>query len=98
MVVTRSRPKSVLPLHGANSVAAQWADNPNDPFPWSERLDDDNRTVFGNASFRPHQREAINASLSGKDTFVLMPTGAGKASERKGCGWNAMTCWSAAAS
>ncbi|KAI3990902.1 hypothetical protein MKX01_026086 [Papaver californicum] len=47
-------------------------------FPWSKELEADNRRVFGNRSFRPNQREIINATMSGCDVFVLMPTGGGK--------------------
>ncbi len=33
---------------------------------------------FGHASFRPGQREAVEAALGGRDTLVIMPTGGGK--------------------
>ncbi|MFY7950244.1 MAG: DEAD/DEAH box helicase, partial [Gemmatimonas sp.] len=34
--------------------------------------------VFGYSSFRPGQREVIDAVLAGRDCIALMPTGAGK--------------------
>lgn len=36
------------------------------------------KSVFGYDRFRGEQEEIINNVLSGKDTFVIMPTGAGK--------------------
>ncbi len=36
------------------------------------------KRVFGYDEFRPHQEEAIRAALDGRDTLVVMPTGAGK--------------------
>lgn len=50
----------------------------NRDFPWTKKLEVNNKKVFGNHSFRPNQREVINATLSGHDVFVLMPTGGGK--------------------
>ncbi|CAF2040306.1 unnamed protein product [Brassica napus] len=47
-------------------------------FPWTKNLEVNNKRVFGNHSFRPNQREIINATMSGCDVFVLMPTGGGK--------------------
>jgi len=36
------------------------------------------REVFGYANFRKQQESIVNSIVSGKDTLVLMPTGAGK--------------------
>ncbi|XP_068662077.1 ATP-dependent DNA helicase Q-like 4A isoform X2 [Aristolochia californica] len=47
-------------------------------FPWTRELEANNKKIFGNHSFRPNQREIINATMSGNDVFVLMPTGGGK--------------------
>ncbi|XP_027338810.1 ATP-dependent DNA helicase Q-like 4A [Abrus precatorius] len=47
-------------------------------FAWTKKLEVNNKKVFGNHSFRPNQREVINATMSGCDVFVLMPTGGGK--------------------
>lgn len=48
-------------------------------FPWSLHLAQANQDYFENSTFRPHQRQAINATMSGQDCFVLMPTGGGAA-------------------
>jgi ATP-dependent DNA helicase RecQ len=36
------------------------------------------REVFGHAAFRPGQREAVAASLAGRDAVVVLPTSGGK--------------------
>jgi bloom syndrome protein len=46
--------------------------------PWSKEVHQKLEHVFGLPGFRHNQREAIDATMSGQDVFVLMPTGGGK--------------------
>ena len=58
-----------------NDPSSEWKST---VFPWTGLLYEQNKSTFGNHSFRPLQREIMNATLSGRDVFVLMPTGGGK--------------------
>lgn len=45
-------------------------------FEWRQQLRQVSMSMFGINTFRGSQEAIINASLSGEDVFVLMPTGA----------------------
>ncbi|KAJ5367820.1 hypothetical protein N7541_001761 [Penicillium brevicompactum] len=45
---------------------------------WSQEVRKVLKDRFHLRGFRPNQLEAIDATLAGKDTFILMPTGGGK--------------------
>jgi RecQ family ATP-dependent DNA helicase len=50
----------------------------SESFTWTEKVDQLLRNTFRINGFRDHQKEIINATLSGEDVFVIMRTGGGK--------------------
>ena len=54
-------------------------------FEWDAAVRDMLKSRFGHDSFRPLQREVINATLSRRDTFAILPTGSGKSVNSNSC-------------
>ncbi|XP_050312209.1 ATP-dependent DNA helicase Q1-like isoform X2 [Anthonomus grandis grandis] len=61
-------------LKNKRSKASEWTQD----YSWSESLKQLLREKFQFGDFRPQQLAAINATLSGKDVLVIMPTAGGK--------------------
>ncbi|KAG1678127.1 ATP-dependent DNA helicase Q1 [Nymphon striatum] len=47
-------------------------------FPWSDNMIEKMKTTFKISLYRPYQLEAMNATMSGNDCILIMPTGGGK--------------------
>lgn len=65
----------VTELRRATDAAFDWNGN---KFPWDSVLAKELKEVFHIQSFRPLQREALNATLLRRDVYAILPTGAGK--------------------
>ena len=58
----------------AADAGADWSGS----FEWDAAVMCSLERDFGHATFRPLQRQVINACLSNRDCFAVLPTGAGK--------------------
>ncbi|GBE60656.1 ATP-dependent DNA family protein [Babesia ovata] len=73
-ILPRSEESLSMPVAVSGDQCGTWSGR----FEWTDVVHRINKEVFGNASFRPKQLEVINCILSGRDTFVVIPTGGGK--------------------
>ncbi|EXA30016.1 bloom syndrome protein [Fusarium oxysporum f. sp. pisi HDV247] len=69
----RASSKELLPSVAPESIPTELMKHP-----WSSEVQRMLKDRFRMKGFRHNQLEAINATLGGKDAFVLMPTGGGK--------------------
>ena len=76
----RDEVKCSLPVNSKliSQSEAQFTDWEKGDFPWNSSVIKTLKSTFNIDQFRPLQSSCINATLSGKDTFLIMPTGAGK--------------------
>lgn len=77
-VVEVPPPSRPSPRPAPEAASQSSSRSPRAPHAWDAQVEHALRRIFHMASFRPDQREAIDATLSGRDVFCLMPTGGGK--------------------
>uniref|UniRef100_A0A0E0DEF4 DNA 3'-5' helicase n=1 Tax=Oryza meridionalis TaxID=40149 RepID=A0A0E0DEF4_9ORYZ len=65
-------PQELSIIYTEGSGDKQWSST---HFAWTKELEANNKRVFGNRSFRPNQREIINATMSGNDLPALICNG-----------------------
>ena len=73
--LARTQPGQLGQQQALTETSRAW-DRPG--FPWDAVVDRLNLEVFGNRTFRPGQRGAVNCAIAGHDALVLLPTGGGK--------------------
>ncbi|KAI0409669.1 hypothetical protein F4802DRAFT_614319 [Xylaria palmicola] len=66
------------PSKTTRTVLSETSGNSGKKFPWYKDVKRALKDRFRMSGFRHNQLEAINATLAGKDAFILMPTGGGK--------------------
>ena len=66
---------SFTPSHSSTLQPKQLQNYSQSSYPWTKEIYHHLSTLFRLSQFRQNQESAINAALSGKDVFVLMPTG-----------------------
>ncbi|KAM3422221.1 hypothetical protein BST61_g2586 [Cercospora zeina] len=74
----QAQPKAKRTKATKSAAEVDAIDRANMGFPWSDEVCEVLKSRFKMKGFRENQFQAINATLSGKDCFVLMPTGGGK--------------------
>lgn len=72
----RERLKQQLQLKASEQLSK--VDWEHRDFPWSDKLFELLKNVFKINSLRPYQLSTMNATLSGQDCILIMPTGGGK--------------------
>ncbi|XP_005998921.1 ATP-dependent DNA helicase Q1 [Latimeria chalumnae] len=85
LIDKKTKLKKKIERHSQDSEEGSSAELDSSPkiwdkqdFPWSQKVKDVLYSVFKMKKFRLLQLSAINATMSGKDTFLVMPTGGGK--------------------
>ncbi|KAL3785909.1 hypothetical protein HJC23_008104 [Cyclotella cryptica] len=75
----QQRTNETLPTGDSHPFRSSGRSTSNDTqFPWTQRLHHHLRATFKLPSFRDHQLQIINGTMSSRDVFVIMRTGGGK--------------------